>query len=69
MFADAASLFGNDLAEANPSTTGMKLRAGVGVGLIWASPFGPLRIDYAHPVMKEPTDKVQEINFGISTRF
>jgi outer membrane protein insertion porin family len=36
---------------------------------MWASPFGPLRIDYAVPVAKESTDKVQEFNFGMSTRF
>ena len=47
----------------------MKLRASVGVGLMWASPFGPIRIDYAIPVKKEASDDVQEFNFGISTRF
>ena len=34
-----------------------------------ASPFGPLRINYAHPLLKESTDEVQEFNFGVSTRF
>ena len=48
---------------------GMEWRASVGAGLIWASPFGPLRIDYAVPVVKEEIDEVQEFNFGISTRF
>mgnify|MGYP003580729396 CR=1 FL=1 len=43
-------------------------RASVGVGLIWASPFGPLRVDYAHPIVKEDSDQVQEFNFGLSTR-
>ncbi len=47
----------------------MELRASVGVGLMWASPFGPIRIDYAIPVKKEVTDDVQEFNFGMSTRF
>ena len=47
----------------------MQLRASVGVGLMWASPFGPIRIDYAIPVKKESTDDVQEFNFGIATRF
>ena len=44
-------------------------RASVGAGLIWASPFGPLRVDYAVPVMKEDSDEEQNFNFGISTRF
>jgi outer membrane protein insertion porin family len=68
-FADAATLFGNDLSGGDIQGTDMEWRASVGVGLIWASPFGPLRIDYAVPVLKEDTDRVQNINFGISTRF
>ena len=47
----------------------MQWRASVGLGLMWASPFGPIRIDYAIPVKKEPTDVTQEFNFGLSTRF
>src|SRR5690606_199561 len=51
VFADAATLYGSDIPQA--VGTGMEWRASVGVGLIWASPFGPLRIDYAVPVVKE----------------
>jgi outer membrane protein insertion porin family len=68
VFADAATLFGNDLAAADTSTS-MSWRASVGASLIWASPFGPLRVDYAMPVKKSPSDIVQNFNFGISTRF
>ncbi|MGB3831770.1 MAG: outer membrane protein assembly factor BamA [Mesorhizobium sp.] len=69
VFADAATLYGNKVDGVDTSSTGMQWRASVGVGLMWASPFGPLRIDYAVPVKKEATDDVQEFNFGISTRF
>ena len=71
VFADAATLFGNkvDVAGTNIVSTGMELRASAGIGLLWASPFGPLRIDYAIPLKKQDTDSVQELNFGISTRF
>jgi outer membrane protein insertion porin family len=68
VFADAATLFGNSLPQADTST-GMSWRASVGASLIWASPFGPLRVDYAVPLKKLPSDKVQNFNFGISTRF
>lgn len=67
-FADAATLYGNDLGS-NPVSTGMEWRASVGASLIWASPFGPLRVDYAVPVMKQDSDQVQNFNFGMSTRF
>lgn len=83
LFADAASYFGTDagvLAAGTgpggipvPATgalgTGFDLRASVGASIIWASPFGPLRLDYAIPVVKQPTDLTQNINFGIATRF
>ncbi|PBC04800.1 outer membrane protein assembly factor BamA [Mesorhizobium sp. WSM3860] len=71
VFADAATLYGSAIhtAGVTQSSTDMKLRASVGVGLMWASPFGPIRIDYAIPVKKEATDDVQEFNFGIATRF
>ncbi|MET3580466.1 outer membrane protein insertion porin family [Mesorhizobium robiniae] len=71
VFADAATLYGSKVQRefVDQSTTDMQWRASVGVGLMWASPFGPIRIDYAVPVLKEETDDVQEFNFGISTRF
>lgn len=81
VFADAATLYGNDLSA--PCTngsgallggdcmtgTGMKWRASAGISLMWASPFGPLRLDYAIPVIKEHGDKIQNFNFGMSTQF
>ncbi|TGQ47829.1 MULTISPECIES: outer membrane protein assembly factor BamA [unclassified Mesorhizobium] len=72
VFADAATLYGSKIADQSlveQSSADMEWRASVGVGLMWASPFGPIRIDYAVPVKKEKTDDVQEFNFGISTRF
>jgi outer membrane protein insertion porin family len=45
------------------------IRSSVGVGLIWASPFGPLRFDYAIPITKGKYDIVQEFKFGGGTSF
>jgi len=45
------------------------VRSSVGIGLIWASPFGPLRFDYAVPLTKSPFDRVQEFRFGGGTTF
>lgn len=72
VFADAATLYGNKIASTPGLTvagTEMQWRASVGAGLIWQSPFGPLRVDYAVPVVKEDSDVEQNFNFGISTRF
>jgi outer membrane protein insertion porin family len=45
------------------------VRTSVGVGLIWASPFGPLRFDYAVPITKGQFDRVQQFKFGGGTSF
>jgi outer membrane protein insertion porin family len=45
------------------------IRSSVGVGLIWASPFGPLRFDYAVPLTKSPYDRLQQFRFGGGTSF
>jgi len=45
------------------------IRSSVGIGLIWASPFGPLRFDYAVPLTKGKNDRVQEFRFGGGTTF
>ena len=46
-----------------------KVRSSVGVGLIWDSPFGPLRFDLAYALTKEPYDHTQIFRFGGGTRF
>jgi outer membrane protein insertion porin family len=48
---------------------GNQVRSSVGVGLIWASPFGPLRFDYAVPLTKGQFDRVQQFKFGGGTTF
>ena len=79
VFADAGSLWdykGIRFLPSDPSQTvnlgdtdSMKVRSSVGVGLIWASPFGPLRFDYAVPISKVTGDRVQEFRFGGGTSF
>ncbi|MBJ6131479.1 outer membrane protein assembly factor BamA [Ochrobactrum sp. Q0168] len=71
VFADAAMLYGGDDVLGGQPVLGddKKIRASVGLSLMWASPFGPLRFDYAFPVAKADTDKVQNFNFGVSTKF
>ncbi|MDD2326265.1 MAG: outer membrane protein assembly factor BamA [Alphaproteobacteria bacterium] len=45
------------------------IRASVGLGISWQSPFGLVRLDYAQPVMKEDYDDVEHIHFSFGTRF
>jgi outer membrane protein insertion porin family len=48
---------------------GNVVRTSVGVGLIWASPFGPLRFDYAIPLTKAAHDIPMQFKFGGGTSF
>ena len=48
---------------------GNMVRSAVGVGLVWDSPFGPLRFDLAKAITKESFDKTQIFRFGGGTRF
>ena len=45
------------------------VRASVGASLIWASPFGPLRFDFALPFLKQGYDRTQWFRFGGGTTF
>jgi outer membrane protein insertion porin family len=76
VFADAGSLWdyrgptywsvtGETLSPVDTAA----IRASVGVGLIWASPFGPLRFDYSFPLLKSGYDRVQQFRFGGGTKF
>ncbi len=59
---------GNVFAESQRVDIG-DLRASVGVGLSWVSPMGPLRLSFANPLSKLPTDRIQRIQFQIGTSF
>ncbi len=57
-------LYSADHAPPSPGTclglqydSGNTVRTSVGVGLIWASPFGPLRFDFAIPMTKGKYDR------------
>ncbi|WP_288900553.1 outer membrane protein assembly factor BamA [uncultured Sneathiella sp.] len=45
------------------------IRAAVGVGLNWVSPFGPIQINVAVPLLKEDYDKDEIFQFDFGTRF
>jgi outer membrane protein insertion porin family len=76
VFADAGSLWGykgptswDVTGETLNPADSASVRAAVGAGIVWNSPFGPLRFDYAVPLMKESYDRVQRFRFGGGTKF
>tara|TARA_B100001123_G_scaffold7618_2_gene9416 strand:+ start:4078 stop:6372 length:2295 start_codon:yes stop_codon:yes gene_type:complete len=44
-------------------------RVSVGFGVQWKSPFGPVRVDFAHAVMKEDFDRTQFLKFNFGAGF
>jgi outer membrane protein insertion porin family len=77
VFADAGSLW-NYVGPTSWSVTnetltlsnnGMFVNSSVGAGILWASPFGPIRFDFAFPLTKQSFDRKQMFRFGGGTTF
>lgn len=69
-FGDAGSLYGLEETDSDPNIVDENsLRAALGVGMSWRSPFGPIRIDLAFPVAKEDYDQEETFRFNFGTRF
>jgi outer membrane protein insertion porin family len=76
LFADAGLLwdyqgptYWNVTGESLLLNESQTVRSSVGAGLIWDSPFGPLRFDLAYALTKGPYDRTQLFRFGGGTRF
>jgi outer membrane protein insertion porin family len=69
LFADAGSVWGSDNPTTDIISNDFAIRASVGAGIVWQSPFGLLRADFAVPVMKEKGDETQIFRFSGGTQF
>jgi len=83
VFADAGSLWGagagakdNSGTPCDPGNTtfvcladGSAIRSSVGASIMWASPVGPIRMDFAKVLTKESYDEEQFFRFGAATKF
>jgi outer membrane protein insertion porin family len=72
LFSDTGSLWAtgassaSSLASLSPSqqiANSPALRSSIGTALIWNSPFGPLQVNYAYPIAKQPYDVTQRLSF------
>jgi len=68
LFTDFGSLFDLDDSGAEVQDES-SLRASVGVGVSWRSPFGPVRVDIATPYLDEDFDEDELFRFNFGTRF
>jgi outer membrane protein insertion porin family len=70
LFTDVGSLWANSassVASLSPSqqiANSQAPRASIGASLIWDSMFGPIRVNYAYPILKQPYDVTQRFSFS-----
>jgi outer membrane protein insertion porin family len=63
------------IGATDPSVPGSQVlstltpRIGVGTGLIWESPLGPVNIDLGYPILRQSYDKIEIFRFNFGTRF
>jgi outer membrane protein insertion porin family len=69
-FADAGSLWRTASAGTTPGlsqsliSNSQAIRSSVGVGLVWDSMLGPIRVDYAYPTSQAANDVTQRFRFS-----
>ena len=67
-FATAGSLSSIDTNTTNYYDDS-NIRLTTGAGVLWQSPFGPIRFDYSHAILKEDYDKTETFSFNIGQLF
>ncbi|HEV7345311.1 MAG TPA: outer membrane protein assembly factor BamA [Devosia sp.] len=75
LWADAAWIDGVNVPRldagnmVDPNSVDVPWRTSIGASLIWDSPFGPLRGDFAHVLNKSTSDRTQVFQLTMSTLF
>ena len=69
IFTDIGFVGKPDDFDASTMWYSSKMRASIGVGLLWSSPLGPINIDFAIPVLKEDFDKTEYFRLHFDTGF
>ncbi|MCA1297127.1 outer membrane protein assembly factor BamA [Stappia indica] len=66
---ETANGCGGTQAAGSVTSNGFSPRVSAGFGVKWVSPFGPIRADFAWPLVKETGDRTQFFRIGGGTRF
>ena len=71
LWTDFGSLIHDDdiPTAAAPIQQSDAIRVSAGFGFTWRSPFGPIRIDIGHPVLRKSFDKISLFRFGFGSSF
>ena len=68
IFSTAGTLTTIDTDTTNYYDEG-SLRLTSGAGVLWQSPFGPIRLDYTFAILKETYDKTETFSFNVGSLF
>ncbi len=71
-YVDKSEVVAGELEKAEAACVvddGFKLRSTVGVSLFWETIFGPLRMNFSHPIQSESYDRKQSFDIGIASTF
>jgi outer membrane protein insertion porin family len=71
MFSDfgALSNSGENVAVGGPINDSKSLRVSAGIGALWRSPFGPVKVSIAKAIVKENFDRTELFRFSFGSRF
>jgi outer membrane protein insertion porin family len=69
VFSDFGTLYGVNEPSSPEIDDKSSIRMSVGTGVSWRSPLGPIRLDFAIPVIKEDFDKTEVFRVSFGTRF
>ncbi|HEY8576283.1 MAG TPA: outer membrane protein assembly factor BamA [Devosia sp.] len=74
LWADAAWIDGTNVPRLNgntvdPGSIDVPIRTSIGASIIWDSPFGPLRGDFAHVLNKSTSDRTQVFQITMQSLF
>ena len=58
-----------DAGTVGESYTFTDMRASAGIGWLWISPFGPLKLSYAKPLRSQPSDRTERFQFTFGSQF
>lgn len=68
LFYDVGNVYGPDIAGGDPIDL-TNLRHAIGLGFRWASPFGPLRVDYGLNVDRRKGESMGQFHFSVGAPF
>jgi outer membrane protein insertion porin family len=66
LFLDSGTLWGGNNFNLTPS---QEFRASYGLGMVWNSPLGPIKLSYAKPLITAPNDIIEPFQFVLGASF